>query len=389
MKLVLVPILAALAPSASATGVVLALDGSRCYHGAYEYYLTGNAMTQPYNDLLQGGWTVVETNLVTPAVLQGVDIFICGELNVGTTLAQSEYNALQTWLAAGGGIVCMGEGDAFAPANIQMAALINGPQYGGQYNPYGVTDVIVAPTHPLIQGPAGTVTTLTGFNAPGFWINPSPTSTVIATNPDNSAALVAVTYGGGRALLLNDIAYFAIPPSFSLDHERLWLNTIAWLAGAGTVVTSFCSGDGTATACPCGNAGATGAGCASSVSAGAILTGTGNASIGNDTFALVGSSMPNSSALYFQGTTRLLGGSGIAFGDGLRCVGGSIVRLGTSLNSAGASTYPETGDQPVSIRGACAAGDIRMYQVWYRNAAPFCTVATFNLSNGLEITWTP
>jgi hypothetical protein len=27
------------------------------------------------------------------------------------------------------------------------------------------------------------------------------------------------------------------------------------------------------------------------------------------------------------------------------------------------------------------------YQVWYRNAASFCTPSTFNLSNGIEIAW--
>jgi len=47
-----------------------------------------------------------------------------------------------------------------------------------------------------------------------------------------------------------------------------------------------------------------------------------------------GSQMTNSSALYFQGTTQMAGGAGIAFGDGLRCAGGSIVRLGTKTNAA-------------------------------------------------------
>jgi len=33
---------------------------------------------------------------------------------------------------------------------------------------------------------------------------------------------------------------------------------------------------------------------------------------------------------------------------------------------------------------------VRIYQVWYRNAAPaFCTSATFNLSNGWQVHWLP
>lgn len=53
-----------------------------------------------------------------------------------------------------------------------------------------------------------------------------------------------------------------------------------------------------------------------------------------------GAQMPNSSALYIQGTSQQAGGAGILFGDGLRCVGGAVVRLSTESNVAGASQYP-------------------------------------------------
>jgi hypothetical protein len=153
--------------------------------------------------------------------------------------------------------------------------------------------------------------------------------------------------------------------------------------------TPFCFGDGTATACPCGNAGAAGNGCASSVNAaGARLSATGSPSLGADSLSLFGNGMPNSSALYFQGTTQLNAGAGAVFGDGLRCAGGSVIRLGTKSNVAGSSTYPAAGDPSISVRGAVTfIGAVRTYQVWYRNAAAFCSPATFNLSNGLEITW--
>ena len=119
------------------------------------------------------------------------------------------------------------------------------------------------------------------------------------------------------------------------------------------------------------------------------MTATGIASISADTFTLHGTQMPNSSCLYFQGTTQQGGGPGTVFGDGLRCAGGTVVRLGTKANANGASTYPEPGDATISVRGGDAAGDVRTYQCWYRNAASFCTSATFNLSNGLLVTWTP
>jgi hypothetical protein len=147
---------------------------------------------------------------------------------------------------------------------------------------------------------------------------------------------------------------------------------------------AYCFGDGTGTACPCGNSGAAGNGCANSVNPnGANLASTGTSSVGSDNLVLVGTGMPNSSALYFQGTTQISS----VFGDGLRCAGGTVIRLGTKTNVAGASQYPEVGDLSVSVRGSCVAGDVRTYQVWYRNAADFCTPSTFNLTNGLSVTW--
>jgi hypothetical protein len=154
--------------------------------------------------------------------------------------------------------------------------------------------------------------------------------------------------------------------------------------------TGLCFGDGSGTACPCGNASAPGAnaGCLSSLALGATLRADGNASVSSDSLVLRGAQMPNSSALYFQGTSELSGGGGAAFGDGLRCAGGTVIRLGTKTNVAGASQYPAAGDAAVSVRGLLpAGGGTRSYQIWYRNAAAFCTPSTFNLSNGWSVAW--
>jgi hypothetical protein len=155
--------------------------------------------------------------------------------------------------------------------------------------------------------------------------------------------------------------------------------------------TDFCTGDGTGTACPCGNASGLGAGqgCLSSIGIGARLTSSGTPSLANDTLSLNGTQMPNAPCLYFQGTTQSGGGAGVVFGDGLRCAGGSIVRLSTETNTSGASQYPAVGQPSVSVRGQVTTPGVRDYQVWYRNAAAFCTPSTFNLSNGHEITWVP
>ncbi|MCY2960905.1 MAG: hypothetical protein NTY35_12140 [Planctomycetota bacterium] len=157
------------------------------------------------------------------------------------------------------------------------------------------------------------------------------------------------------------------------------------------VGTPFCFGDGTGTACPCGNASAFGAneGCLNSLGLGGKLLATGVASLANDTLRLNGTRMPDSSALFFQGTAQQASGTGAVFGDGLRCAAGTITRLGTKTNAAGASSYPTVGDQSVSQRGVVLGAGTREYQVWYRNAAAFCTASTFNLTNGLQVTWAP
>jgi hypothetical protein len=154
---------------------------------------------------------------------------------------------------------------------------------------------------------------------------------------------------------------------------------------------AYCFGDGTGTTCPCGNASPVGdaSGCLNSLGQGGKLVGSGTASLGNDTLVLSGTQMPSSSVLYFQGTTQPAGGFGVAFGDGLRCAGGSVVRLATRTNVAGASQYPAAGDPPLSIQGQVVVPGSRTYQVWYRNAAVFCTISTFNLTNGWKTVWAP
>ena len=110
-------------------------------------------------------------------------------------------------------------------------------------------------------------------------------------------------------------------------------------------------------------------------------------SLASDTLTLVGSGMANSSALYFQGTTRANGGLGTTFGDGLRCAAGSVVRLGTRTNSVGGSSFPSIFDLPLGF--VVGTPGTRTYQVWYRNAAAFCNAETFNLTNGVEVVWVP
>ena len=65
----------------------------------------------------------------------------------------------------------------------------------------------------------------------------------------------------------------------------------------------------------------------------------------------------------------------------------TLVRLGTQTATLGTATYPAMGDAPISAQGQIPllAGVTRTHQVRYRKAAAYCTIATFNLTNGIEV----
>ncbi len=168
---------------------------------------------------------------------------------------------------------------------------------------------------------------------------------------------------------------------------RLFSDACGALAGE-----PFCTGDGSATPCPCGNSSPplNHEGCRNSINGvnGGRFEATGLASISGDTVILKALRLPaTTSVLFFQGTTRQGGGLGSVFGDGLRCAGGSVMRLGTQLASAGEAAYPGSADPAVAAQGGVASPGTRTYQAWYRNSAAYCTAAVFNLTNGWEIAW--
>lgn len=161
--------------------------------------------------------------------------------------------------------------------------------------------------------------------------------------------------------------------------------------GAPATGTYYCSGDGSTTACPCGNASTNPPrGCVNSSGDGARLTAGGIASLANDTVVLYASEMgPIATHLFFQGTNQV-GFGGQPFGDGLRCAGGQVVRLARHAAIQGTSQYPIVNELPIHVRGQIATPGIRTYQVWYRDVAPLCfPIWPFNTTNAYQIVWAP
>jgi hypothetical protein len=179
--------------------------------------------------------------------------------------------------------------------------------------------------------------------------------------------------------------YFQESPFFSL-HLELYADACP----GQPYQTPYCAGDLPNTPCPCGNGAPNhfDVGCLHSLGVGGRLRGGGTPSVAADTLVLSADFLPSSApSLFFQGTARQT--PALAFGDGLRCVAGTLTRIATRAASGGAVQYPLAGDASISVRGSVNGPGTRYSQVWYRNAATFCTPATFNLTNGWEVRWTP
>jgi hypothetical protein len=234
------------------------------------------------------------------------------------------------------------------------------------------------------------------FYAASLYQNDGGSATIGFKNWGSVAAANDVEFGmGGGNNTIGDPAFGdpSMRPKVGgyLENADPMLPHAVRIYGSIPAPLVFCPGDGTGTACPCGNHSAVGAGegCLTSFGLGGKLRGAGSASLTGDTLVLSGSQMPNAPALYFQGTAQVSAGAGTVFGDGKRCAGGTVVRLKQITNVGGASQYPEAGDPPVSVRGLVTAPGIRTYQIWFRNNAAFCTPDGWNLSNGIEVNWLP
>jgi len=165
--------------------------------------------------------------------------------------------------------------------------------------------------------------------------------------------------------------------------------------------TPFCFGDGTltdhTTACPCGNNGAPGNGCAHSFSAaGANISAYG---------IVATDSVPNPSQVVLHTTNSPAAAFTLfmqhdalddrTFHDGTLCANGTLIRLRGRNAAAGQAFFPNSNfanDSTLTLsqRGLVTVGSgaTRYYAGWYRNASTtFCPPATANVTNGYRIVW--
>jgi len=150
---------------------------------------------------------------------------------------------------------------------------------------------------------------------------------------------------------------------------------------------TFCYGDGTGTACPCGNPGGLGEGCENSSGAGGVLAAGGSASVGADDLTFAAANLPaNGAALLISGTGQANAGSGVVLGDGLLCVGGTVRRLVVAFPGVGGNANWGPG---LVAMGGWSAGVTQYFQCWYRDASGSPCASGFNLTNGVSVSFVP
>ena len=150
--------------------------------------------------------------------------------------------------------------------------------------------------------------------------------------------------------------------------------------------SALCFGD----QCPCGNDDPD-AGCMNSTGKGALLGGSGTASISADDLVLVGSQLP------FKSVCIVLVGDEVRnpalVQDGKLCVGGKIGRMQQHKNTGpdGTLAFNRISSRLLAQSRLHAPGDTFYFQLWYRDTPVAVCGSSHkaNTSNGYAITWLP
>jgi len=205
---------------------------------------------------------------------------------------------------------------------------------------------------------------------------------------DHSSAGIGSTWisSDGRYVVFQSDATNLVPGDTN-GHTDIFVRD----RSAASAFVFLCFGDGTGGTCPCSNTGSPGHGCENSAATGgALLSGSGIASLSSDTVQLTSSSeLTTALSIVLQGSSVIAPAN---FGDGLRCAGGSLKRLYTKHAIGGVVTVPQAGDPSVSARSATLGdtiplGATRAYQVYYRDPDLVFCPGGFNVSNAMAIAW--
>jgi hypothetical protein len=157
------------------------------------------------------------------------------------------------------------------------------------------------------------------------------------------------------------------------------------VTNAQDVGDAYCFGND----CPCDNDDPNG-GSANSTGSGAVLAGSGSASISADDLTLCGTNLPQASLCL----VLISGGQAdLPFKDGKLCLApSSLKRLAkhSNSNNKGKVCYPKLVGSFLDQGRVLSAGETWNFQLWYRDGGKGSPCGTHaNTSNALSVTFTP
>jgi hypothetical protein len=242
-------------------------------------------------------------------------------------------------------------------------------------------------------------------NAPYYitWYNP----TTLTYTVDGGPAIVVPAMSSGGQIFRAEIPgtvegtimyRFTSEDEYGNSGNSATLTYDSTSGGSNSGASSCdCSGSNS----PCGNTSGAGRGCANSNGngLGAMLIGSGNASVNSDSFWLtVIDAAPSKPGLIFSGTTDLgpFGVNTVPNNAGLLCVGGTTARGHVVFtDGSGSATFADFQGFPYGASSLVNSGSATSYTHWFRDpgTAAGCSgdtsSADFNFSNGWTVTWLP
>jgi hypothetical protein len=116
---------------------------------------------------------------------------------------------------------------------------------------------------------------------------------------------------------------------------------------------------------------------------GAELLATGSTQVASADFQLNAVQLPaNLPGVFFVGSTQI----NTPFGDGVRCAGGAVSRFNPPVSSSSAGVATRVVDMSAPPASSLfTPGSTWNFQYWYRD--PGGLLSTFNLTDGLSVTW--
>lgn len=238
--------LVVLAAGPSYGALVLSLDGTRTGDESEtggDRYLTSDAMANATGVLTSAGFTVATTNLFTAANITGARVLYTGAVDVA--FSATELTDIQSFVHAGGGLVIQRDWGDFYPAADPLLSLFGVTIDVSPVGPRNAANPVVdvtGGTHPIWNGPAGSVSTYDQVYSSSIASGPVGMSIIGRHNSAaGSGALGVLTSGLGRVVILTDMDAWddlsdPVSPTPGSNNAIVWENIFHWAAAGGTGV---------------------------------------------------------------------------------------------------------------------------------------------------------